>query len=242
LQIFQKNIAGERGATNPFTFNFNDTSLLSFDRVQSHKLSFNKLSQLWGLDLNYLKSSNRAFLSYGLETRSLRDINLRIRSNWVKQFTVELILRDKENYLETPGFINRNYLIRSFSTEPKLSFVKGADFRSQLSFRTESKKSSGIERVNLNSLNLDLRYNLFSKTAISLKGSSVNMEFTGSNNTSLGYIMLEGLQPGKNLIWNLDLTRRIGSCIEFGIQYEGIQTGVSKSMIHLGRAQFRALL
>lgn len=242
LQIFQKNIAGERRVTNPFTSNFNDTSLLSFDRVQSHTLSFNKLSQQWGLDLNYLKSSNRAFLSYGLETRSLRDINLRIRSNWMKQLTVELILRDKENYLETPGFINRNYLISSFSTEPKLSFIKGADFRSQLSFRTESKKSLGIERVNLNSLSLDLRYNLFSKTAISLKGSSVKMEFTGSNNTSLGYIMLEGLQPGRNLIWNLDLTRRIGSYIEFGIQYEGRQTGVSKTMIHLGRAQFRALL
>jgi hypothetical protein len=172
----------------------------------------------------------------------LRDFNLRVRSIWIKQFTFEIILRDKENYLETPGFMNRNYQIRSFSTEPKLSFIKGADFRSQLSFRTESKRSSGVERVKLNSLSLDFRYNLFSKTAISLKGSSVNMIFTGSNNTSLGYIMLEGLQPGKNLIWNIDLTRRIGSYIEFGIQYEGRQTGVSKSMIHLGRAQFRALL
>jgi hypothetical protein len=54
--------------------------------------------------------------------------------------------------------------------------------------------------------------------------------------------MLEGLQPGKNYIWSLDLTRRIGEYIELSMQYEGRQMGISKGIIHLGRAQFRALL
>jgi hypothetical protein len=167
---------------------------------------------------------------------------MRIRSNWFKQLAIEVILRDKQNYLETPGFINRNYLINSFAVEPKLSFVKGADFRAQLNYRSEVKKNSGNERTALKSLGLDIRYNLFSKIAISVKGSSVAIAYSGSNNASLGYIMLEGLQPGKNLIWNLDFNRRIGTFIEVGIQYEGRQTGLSKSIIHLGRANFRALL
>lgn len=242
LQIFQKNIDVEKRALNPFVSMINDTSLISFDWIQSHSLSFNKLSQKWGLDLNYLKSSNRAFLSYGLETRTLQDLNLRVRSNWFKQLTAEIILRDKQNYLETPGFINRNYLINSFAAEPKLSFVKGADFRAQLNYRSELKNNKGNERAALNSIGFDIRYNLFSKTAISVKGSSIGIMYTGSSNVSLGYIMLEGLQPGKNLIWNIDLTKRIGTFIEFGFQYEGRQTGISKSVIHLGRAQFRALL
>jgi hypothetical protein len=111
-----------------------------------------------------------------------------------------------------------------------------------VNYRSEFKKNIGNERTTLNSIGFDIRYNLFSKTAVSVKGSSVGIVYSGSPNASLGYIMLEGLQPGKNLIWNLDLTRRIGTFIEFGFQYEGRQTGISKSLIHLGRAQFRALL
>ena len=242
LQVFQKSISGDKRNLNPFNSYASDTSLLSFDRLQSHTISYNKLSQVWGLELNYLESSNRAFLSYGLETRSLRDLNLRLRSYWLKTFSLELVIRKKGNSLETPGFSNRNYAIQAFSFEPRISLVKGTDFRAQINYRAERKKSALAERGNIYSIGLDSRYNLFGKTAITAKVNHTAIRYQGVTNTSVSYLILEGLQPGKNYIWSLDLTRRIGDYIELSMQYEGRQMGVSKGIIHLGRAQFRALL
>jgi hypothetical protein len=98
------------------------------------------------------------------------------------------------------------------------------------------------EKGNITSIGFDTRYNLFGKTAITAKVSHTAIRYQGATNTSVSYLMLEGLQPGKNYIWSLDLTRRIGEYIELSMQYEGRQMGVSKGIIHLGRAQFRALL
>jgi hypothetical protein len=242
LQVFQKSISGDKRNLNPFNSYASDTSLLSFDRLQSHTISYNKLSQVWGLELNYMESSNRAFLSYGLETRSLKDLNLRLRSYWLKTFALQLVIRRKGNSLETPGFSNRNYAIQAFSFEPRISLVKGTDFRAQINYRAERKKSALAESGNIYSIGLDSRYNLFGKTAITAKVNHTAIRYQGVTNTSVSYLILEGLQPGKNYIWSLDLTRRIGEYIELSMQYEGRQMGVSKGIIHLGRAQFRALL
>jgi hypothetical protein len=53
--------------------------------------------------------------------------------------------------------------------------------------------------------------------------------------------MMEGLQPNKNYVWFLDLTKRLSSFIEISFQYEGRKSG-SSGIVNLGRAQLRAIL
>ena len=53
--------------------------------------------------------------------------------------------------------------------------------------------------------------------------------------------MLEGLLPGKNFIWTMDLTKRLTPYLEMTIQYEGRKAG-SSGMVNIGRAQIRAIL
>jgi hypothetical protein len=241
LQVSQKQLASGERILNPFRGMIQDTSLITFDQVQSHSASFNKFSQLWGMDLNFLQSSNRAFLSYGYETRRLRDLSLKIRSNWLKMFTLDLIGRLNRNILETPNFGNRNFNILSRAIEPRITFTKGTTLRLQSSYKWDKKQNKGPEKALINSLNLEGKYNLVSNTSITSRITFSNIQFNGIASSSLGYVMLDGLQPGKNFLWTMDLTKRISSFIEMSVQYEGRRSG-SSGLVNIGRAQIRAIL
>ncbi len=241
LQVTQKQLASGERILNPFKGMIQDTSLITFDQIQSHSVSFNKFSQVWGMDLNFLQSSNRAFLSYGFETRRLRDLSLKIRSNWFKMFTVDLLGRLNRNILETPNFGNRNFNILSQSLEPRITFTKGTRLRLQSSYKWDKKQNAGLENALINSLNLEGKYNLVSNTSITSRITFSNIQFNGIASSSLGYVMLEGLQPGKNFLWTMDLTKRISSFIEMSVQYEGRRSG-SSGLVNIGRAQIRAIL
>jgi hypothetical protein len=59
--------------------------------------------------------------------------------------------------------------------------------------------------------------------------------------SSVSYVILEGLSPGKNYLWNIDLTKKLGNSLELNLQYEGRKAG-QLNMIHTGRASLRAIL
>ena len=90
-------------------------------------------------------------------------------------------------------------------------------------------------------LNLEGKYNLVSNTSITSRITFSNIQFNGIASSSLGYVMLDGLQPGKNFLWTMDLTKRISSFIEMSVQYEGRRSG-SSGLVNIGRAQIRAIL
>jgi hypothetical protein len=68
-----------------------------------------------------------------------------------------------------------------------------------------------------------------------------NINFKGVDNTTVSYIMLEGLLPGKNLLWNINLTKRLVNNLEISIQYEGRKPAGTR-IINTGTASIRAIL
>jgi hypothetical protein len=77
-------------------------------------------------------------------------------------------------------------------------------------------------------------------TSLRLKGVFANISFDGQPNTALAYSMLEGLQNGKNFLWSVNLDRQLSKTVQLTLNYEGRKTGENR-MIHIGRAQVRAL-
>ena len=56
----------------------------------------------------------------------------------------------------------------------------------------------------------------------------------------LNDIMLNGLLPGSNYIWNVTLTKRLLNNLELNVQYDGRKPGSSRT-VHVGRAGVTAL-
>lgn len=167
--------------------------------------------------------------------------SLKIRSNWFRKFTLDLIGKANRNLLETPNFSNRNYNVLSLSFEPRITYTKGTNLRLISGYKRDQKQNSGNEKATINALLLEGKYNLVSNTSVGSRLNVSNIVFSGAPSSTLGYIMLDGLQPGRNLIWTVDLTKRLGSFIEMSIQYEGRKSG-SSGLVNIGRAQVRAIL
>ena len=243
MQVFKKEITTGDFLLNPFSKPVADTALITLNSTISNTLFYNRTSTIWGWELTHLKNSGRSFLTYGLETRSLREINTKLRVNFNRRWSALLNTRVIKNELETPKFNNRNFLISQISLEPILSLQEGTKYRFSLSYKYDRKDNrAGLkERAEIQSMILEMRYNVLSSSTINGRFQFSDILFSGSStNTTVAFTMLDALLPGKNFVWNLDFTRRLSNNTEISIQYDGRKPGTGNT-IHTGRASVRAL-
>ncbi|NMD00757.1 MAG: hypothetical protein GYA62_13695, partial [Bacteroidales bacterium] len=67
----------------------------------------------------------------------------------------------------------------------------------------------------------------------------VKNSYNGTLYSSISYEMLEGLQPGWNQVYTLQVQRNISSTLQMVISYQGRASENSK-MIHSGNIEMRA--
>jgi hypothetical protein len=146
------------------------------------------------------------------------------------------------NVLGTPKFDNRNYSIKQTSVEPQVSYIFKSLFRlnALYSYETKANRSSSNEKSNSNALTLEGRYNVLSNSTINAKFTLNSISFIGEPNSTVGYVLLDGLLPGKNYLWDIDFIKRLKGNIELNLQYEGRKPGSTRT-IHTGRATLRAI-
>lgn len=244
LQTGKKQLANGHPAFNPFKGNITDTALINLNYIISNTLSFNRSSAVWGADLTNLVNYNKALLTYGFESRRLRQWTYKAHVNIAKAYTVEIIQTIGNNSLLTPSFENRNYDIQNLSVQPRITYTAGTKFRVQTGYELEQKKNMmqyGGEHATSNSINIESRYNAVNNTSLSAKFTFNNIHYLGETNTTTSYIMLNGLLPGKNYLWNINLTKRLINNLELNFEYEGRKPGNART-VNIGRASVRALL
>lgn len=242
LQINKKEIAGNTFNFNPFNKNLTDTSLITNYSFLSNALYFNRLSSVWGIDINHRLNNNKALLNYGFESNSRRDLTLKGRWNINRSIQTSFTNKYIRNELSTPSFENRNYRINEFAAEPMVSYIYKSDFRASLLYSYDMRKNEIglLEKAVNNSVTAEMKYNVLSSGSLNGRFSFNHIEYTGNANSTVGYILLDGLLPGKNILWNLELTKRIAGNIEMNLQYEG-RKSETNPVVHTGRASLRAI-
>ncbi|HXS57332.1 MAG TPA: hypothetical protein VN726_14475 [Hanamia sp.] len=242
LQINKKDISHGGFEFNPFSKKLNDTSLITLTSFLTNAIYFNRTSTKWGIDLTHRLNNTKSLLNYGFESNSLRDLTLKGRWNMNRSIATTFTNKFSRNQLSTPSFANRNYLVNEVLSEPSVSYIYKTDFRISLIYTYDVRKNQiGLmeEAIN-NQLAAEVKYNVLSNGTINGRFSFNNIGFTGDANSTVGYILLDGLLPGKNYLWNVELTKRLVGNIEINLQYEGRKPG-SNPTVHTGRASVRAI-
>ena len=246
LQKTKKSVARGDFELSPFKYALQDTALITLNTSVLNTLSFNRYSSKWGIDISNRQNTGKALLTYGYESRQQQDWTAKLRWLFSRSFTMDVNSRLGNTALFTPSFGNRNYDIALLSTEPRISYIKGTVFRVQTSYRLEKKMNQeefGGEESLSHSLHLDTKYNVLQNSTVNARVTYNNISYSRkatTDNPTVTYIMLEGLLPGRNYLWSVDLTKRLLNNVELNFQYEGRKPGETRT-IHTGRAALRAL-
>jgi hypothetical protein len=246
LQVNKKDVSGNGFEFNPFSKNLVDTTLITLTSFLSNTLYFNRKSIKWGIDITHRINTSKSLLDYGFESTRLRDLTLKGRWNLNRSIATSFTSKFVLNQLSTPSFANRNYHINEVSSEPSVSYIYKSNFRLSLiyTYDTRQNKIDFMEKAINNAIAAEVRYNVLSNSTLNGRLSFNNISFNGGSggaaNSTTGFVLLDGLLPGKNYLWNLELTKRLAGNIEVNLEYEGRKPGGAPT-VHTGRASVRAI-
>ena len=227
---------------NPFELNIADTALVSTRSSVYNTLFFNRADPKYDVQLGMSDNQNKLGQTTGFESRRQREQFVKTRWNVLKSlsFQTELSLGVDEQGSEQ--FESKRYRIESWEAKPQLTWQPSNSFRTGITWRyklAENRLDTLGENARTNDLKWEATFNQSATTSLRSEFSFVNIQFEGQANSPVGFAFLQGLQNGKNFIWNITLDRQLAKNIRIGITYEGRKTGEAK-LAHVGRAQVGA--
>lgn len=228
-------------ALNPFVYEIADSSLIAINTSFRNTLYFNKTNSIFGITYSYQELGSKILLSNGFDRRlnTFHDIN--IRWNFLKKYNLRLsgILGRKKNGSDYAN--NRNYSISFYEIEPIISFQPGTAFRISVNSKYTFKyNNEGLnEEAILKNIGVELRFNQAQKSSLSGQINYIIISYTGSENTSIAFEMLEGLRIGNNLTWGLNYQRKVAQNLQLNFTYTG-RKSEDNNAVHAGGIELRA--
>jgi hypothetical protein len=246
-QISKKNLATGEFLFNPFEKQLADSGLISSNSIFSNAYFYNRTGSKWGFDLTQSIVSGKSLLTYGFESRYIKNNSFKIRFNLNKKWIANLSVKDIKNELTSSAlkFENKNYKINQQQIDPGVIWLYKSIFRVAVNYSYVHKKNQidSMETSIAHSLIAEMKYTAFSNSSLTAKFTANQISFNayrGAASSTVGFLMLEGLKPGKNYLWNIDYTKRLAGNIEISFQYEGRKPASSR-IINIGSASVRAV-
>lgn len=230
-------------AFNPFLFKTNDSNVISLNTNIRNTFIFNAGDPVYSFSYTNQLVNDKILTINGYDTRRRMDNTIEAYYNLNTSFTLNLKFIQTRNRLTSDFFAQNNFDIHAYYLEPKFTYNWKTQIRTSLSYGFANKKNAnelGGEKTLANKMDFELRYSKASKNTLETKFTFAMVKFSGENGTTKAYTILEGLQPGKNYIWNASYTRNISQNLELSLIYEGRKTGTAK-LINTGSAQLRAV-
>lgn len=229
-------------AFNPFVDNISDTNLISTSSNIRNTLFFNRTSSIFAADYVYQDIRSKSLLASGFDSRSDYYHELSFRLNIKSKFTIEAAGKIGEKKSKADYTTGRDYSLEYYFIEPSLIYQPNTQFRISLNGRVSEKRNSiflGGERSQVYEIGTEVKYNQAEKGSLQGSFKTLRIVYNGSQNSALGFEMLEGLKPGVNFTWNLGYQRSISKNLQLSIQYNGRKSEGNKT-IHAGGMEVRA--
>jgi len=242
IQISRKNRQQEDFEFwNPFNLDIEDEGIVAaqslirnnlyFDRGNPKFMSYIGQSEVFSaqaLDVGTLKSKEvEKYFHYQLKLKE-----------WMNH-TFDISNGNKSN--DASIFQNRNFNINTFRVNPALHFLFSKTFNTTLQYRFENQENldGGQQKLKKDEFNFSLGYQNTNNRSIDLSITYSNVNFEGFINDPVAFTMLDGLQNGKNINWEIRANQRIAKNLQLLISYNGRKNGIL-NIVHFGNVQVKA--
>jgi hypothetical protein len=224
-----------------------DKALVSLNLSMRNSIFFNRSSPIWDVELGQLDNRNRGLFVTGFEERGRYEWFLRSRWNISPNISLQNYFAKGAQISLTEGFQNRNYNLKLVKIEPELTWLLGNDVRLAFQYKYKNGENTFIppsgknsnEKLKKQDFSTEMTWNQTINAQFRAKFSYVAIDYAGEKNTPIEFALLEGLQNGRNFLWNLSLDRVLSKSMFLNINYEARKTGLVR-VIHVGRVGVRA--
>ncbi|MEM0938230.1 MAG: hypothetical protein AAGI25_00425 [Bacteroidota bacterium] len=228
---------------NPLSVDLKDEEIISIQSAKRYTLFFNQNGRGFGADFTRQINDSKQLLTQGFETRE--------RSEWISNFKLGLSSEYTFRFTSSFGsqfnrsdFLDsRNFDIHSNVFKPQLIWQPSNYLRLIGSYERKHSKNEFLETSQESSITQsytgELTWNQTARGSIRATFSVRMINFEGDPSTYLGYILLDGLQPGINQTWQLNVQQRLSKGMQISLFYNGRKSEALQA-IHTGNVQVTA--
>jgi len=226
---------------NPFDLSFDSDGIVSAQSLVRNNVYYDRGSSKFAAFIGRSNIFAAQVLDIGsLRTRQIDNyLNYQIKITESINHTFDYIRGTSLNDAST--FQNRNFNIDKTRINPAIHFLFNKILNATIQYGRETQNNligSG-EELTKNELNFSLGYQNSNARSIDLSLTYSNVDFRGSQNTPVAFTILDGLQNGRNLEWQLNMNQQIAKNLQLLINYNGRKTG-DLNVIHFGNIQVKA--
>jgi len=138
-------------------------------------------------------------------------------------------------------YLNKNFTIHTIGSKPNLSYFFNKTHWIKATYLSEAKENiiNKNEKLNTQKLIVNYQYNGKNDTQLMMDAQWIQNDFSGEENSAIGYQMLEGLSKGKNATWTVLWTKKLNDFLYLNLSYNG-RVNETSPVIHNGSVQMRA--
>ena len=229
-------------AFNPFFNDIANTSLVSSTITMNNSLFFNRMGKIFTAEYQVQQNDTKNLLANGQDARSQKSQEILVRWNVHPTFSIESSAKTGTKSSLADYTSGRNYAYTYRQVQESLIYQGSTNSRYALTGRISNKKNDAVyggETCMLKELGLTWKQNQTEKGGFQGEFKWIQLNYTGSTQSAIGYELLESLKPGTNYTWTISYQRTLSKNLQMTLQYSGRDTETSRT-IHNGSMELRA--
>lgn len=206
-----------------------------------NSLYLNRGLQRYTTNYTYMDAANENLQAFGLQKNRLKSHQLSFQHKIKEQWVLYTKLINSTNKSSSSNFTSRNYFLKNYEIEPKISLLLGIHANIDLFYRFAEKKNHWGEQEELQQQKLGFAFNYSQRQKYSMYGeiNYIKNTFQGDTMSPAAYQMLEALQPGTNFTWTTRVQKKITDYLDLNFDYQGRKSDNTR-VIHTGSVQLKA--
>lgn len=231
----------DRARLDPFFDWRSDTALMVVTALLRNVIFFNRSGSVFAMDHTFQENTRRELLSQGINVTSEKTQAIQARITLFGELTIfnTFSLSSKKQFSDL--IPNRSYDFVAEQMEPRIVWQRSAEKSIELRGRYVLKSEvSGLTSSLIRGVGVNSSINILDKSSFSASVDYILIRYKGEVNSPLAFDMLEGLNNGENITWNISWQQSVAKNLQMNLSYQGRDSRDTRP-IHVGSIQLRAV-